>query len=138
MRYANDIIVVAGSIEELQDLMDRVRLEIDKLGLLLNAKKTRVVKIRRTNSKEIDMNIKISNQCIENVKQFVYLGVVFANNYDHCFEVKKRLAIVGNATVALTNTWKDNNISFKVEKRLLNSLVFSVASYGSECLTLKK
>ena len=112
LRYANDIIVVAGSIEELQDLMDRVRLEIDKLGLLLNAKKTRVVKIRRTNSKEIDMNIKISNQCIENVKQFAYLGVVFANNYDHCFEVKKRLAIAGNATVALTNTWKDNNISF--------------------------
>ena len=39
--------------------------------------------------------------------------------------------------VSLTNIWKDNSISVGTKKRLLQSLVCSIASYGSECWVLK-
>jgi len=39
--------------------------------------------------------------------------------------------------VALTNIWRDGSISLKTKKRLLNSMVFSIASYRSECWVLK-
>ncbi|XP_042858758.1 uncharacterized protein LOC122244853 [Penaeus japonicus] len=105
---------------------------------MLNAKKTKVMKIRRKTTDHDNGNIKINNEYIQNVKQFTYLGVVFTDNYDDTIEIKRRLAIARNATVALTNIWKDKNISLCTKKRLLNSLVFPIASYGSECWTLKE
>ena len=40
--------------------------------------------------------------------------------------------------VSLTKIWKAKSISLRTKKRLLQSLVFSIASYGSECWVLKK
>ena len=39
--------------------------------------------------------------------------------------------------MTLTNIWKDKNISLETKKRLLNTLVFSIANFGSECWVLK-
>ena len=39
--------------------------------------------------------------------------------------------------VSLTNIWKDKSITITTKKRLLHTLVFSIASYGSECWVLK-
>uniref|UniRef100_H2YWZ6 Reverse transcriptase domain-containing protein n=1 Tax=Ciona savignyi TaxID=51511 RepID=H2YWZ6_CIOSA len=75
---------------------------------------------------------------IENVKHFTYLGVVFTDTYDDSVEIKRRIAIAKNATVALTKIWKDRNIRLTTKKRLLASLVFSIATYGAECWSLKQ
>ena len=40
--------------------------------------------------------------------------------------------------ISLTQIWKDKGISTGTKKRLLWSLVFSIASYDSECWVLKK
>ncbi|XP_063598624.1 uncharacterized protein LOC134775096 [Penaeus indicus] len=79
--------IIAGSMEELQDLVDRVRLESEKSGLFLNAKKTKVMKIRKKPDDNDETTIKINNEPIENVKQFTYLGVVFTDNYDDMFSI---------------------------------------------------
>ena len=42
--YVNDVLLIAGSLEELQNLVDRVKLESEKVGLFLNKKKTNVTK----------------------------------------------------------------------------------------------
>ncbi|KAG1664217.1 Relaxin receptor 2 [Nymphon striatum] len=39
---------------------------------------------------------------------------------------------------SLTNIWKDKGIATQTKKRLLNSLGFSIATYGSECWVLTK
>ena len=41
------------------------------------------------------------------------------------------------ATLALSNIWKTRSISLNTKKRLLNSLVLPIATYGSECWVLK-
>ena len=46
-RYADDVVPSAGSLEELQDLVNRVKLESEKVGLFLNRKKTKVMKVQR-------------------------------------------------------------------------------------------
>ena len=42
------------------------------------------------------------------------------------------------AMVALTNIWKDRSISQRTKKRLLQALVFPIATYGAECWVLKQ
>jgi len=71
------------------------------------------------------------------VKNFVYLGAMITENYDDSKEIKRRIAITKNAMIALEYFWKDRAISITTKKRLLKSLVFNTATYGSECWVLK-
>ena len=58
-------------MEELQDLVDRVRHEGEKSGLFLNPKKTKVMKIRK-NPEDNDETInKINNELIEKIKNLL-------------------------------------------------------------------
>ena len=94
--------------------------------------------IQRQRAMNDDEHVTINGVAVENVKEFTYLGAVFTNTYDDSPEIKRRIAIAKNATVALNKIWKDRSITLKTKLRLLNSLVFPIASYGSECWVLKK
>ena len=39
--------------------------------------------------------------------------------------------------ISLFNVWKDRAMSITTKKRLLKSLAFNIANYGSECWVLK-
>ena len=130
LRYADDTVLIAGSMTELQELVERVRTHSEAAGLFLNNKKTKVMKILRN-------YVSINGEPVENVQKFIYLGATFTNDYDDSVEIKRRIGIAKNAMVALTNNWRDRSISLKTKKRLLNSMVFSIACYGSECWVLK-
>ena len=141
LRYADDVVLIAGSMNELQELVNRVRVASFQFGLALNASKTKVIKICRFGNQIINEREFITlndNENIENVREIVYLGSLITDNYDDTKEIKRRLCIARNAMVSLTKIWKDKSISLRTKKRLLQSLVFSIASYGSECWVLKK
>ena len=138
LRYADDIVLIAGSMEKLQFLVGRGRTESEKARLFLNAKKTKVMEIQRHAERDDDSHIMINNETVENVTQFTYLGAVFTNNYDDSVEIKRSIGIAKNATISLTKIWKNGSITLKTKMRLLNTQVFSIASYGAECLVLKK
>ena len=46
MKHADDIVLIAGSLEELQNLVKLVKSEGEKAGLFLNLKKRKVMKIQ--------------------------------------------------------------------------------------------
>ena len=131
LRYADDVVLIAGSLKELQDLVNRVKLESEKVGLFLNTKKTKVMKVQRNPT---DSGIVIDG---ETVTKFKYLGAIFTSNGDYSAKVKRRICIAKNATVALSKIWKDKNTSLDTRKRVLQTLVFPIASYRAECWVLK-
>ena len=96
LRYADDIVLIAGSLEELQNLVKRVKLESEKAG-------TKVMKIQRTPTEN---GLEIDGYNVENVDKFTYLGATFTNTVEDSTEVKRRVGIVKNATIALNNIWK--------------------------------
>ena len=139
LRYADDVVLIAGGMEELQELVDRVRKASSQFGLSLNPSKTKVMKICRKPNNDEELNfITVNKKRIENVKEFIYLDSLITNNFDDTKEIRRRLCIAKTAMISLTQIWKDKGISTETKKRLLGSLVFSIASYGSECWVLKK
>ena len=139
LRYANDVVLIAGGMEELQELVDRVSKASSQFGLSLNPSKTKVMKICRKPSNDEELHfITVNNKRLENVKEFIYLGSLITNNCDDTKEIRRRLCIAKTAMISLPQIWKDKGISTGTKKRLLWSLVFSIASYGSECWVLKK
>ena len=47
LRYADDVVLIAGGMEELQELINRVSKASSQFGLSLNPSKTKVMKICR-------------------------------------------------------------------------------------------
>ena len=69
LRYADDIILLATSEAELQELVDRVDRVSRKYSLLINVDKTKVMA-----SDGIACSILIENEQVEQVDTFPYLG----------------------------------------------------------------
>ena len=84
-----------------------------------------------------DSGIVIDGKTVETVTKFKYLGAIFTSNGDDSTEVNRRICIAKNSTVALSKIWKDKNISLDTKKRVLQTLVCPIASYGAECWVLK-
>jgi len=107
LRYADDTVLIAGSMTELQELVERVRTHSKAAGLFLNAKKTKVMKSLRNPADEDNNHISINGEPVENVQKFIDLEATFTNDYDDSAEIKRRIGIAKNAIVALTNIWRD-------------------------------
>ena len=73
LRYADDIVLVGGSIEELQNIVNRVHEASSQAGLYLNTSKTKVMKIIRVPVQNEQSNISVNGQDIENVKTLIIL-----------------------------------------------------------------
>ena len=73
LRYADDIILMAESEEELKSLLMKVNVESEKVGLKLNIQKTKIMASGPITSWQID------GETVEKVSDFMFLG--FQN---HC------------------------------------------------------
>ena len=107
MRYADDIVLVVGSIEELQNIVNRVHEASSQAALNLNTSRTNVMKIIRVPVQSEQDNISVNGPDIENVKNSVYLGAMITENYDNSKEIKRRITIAKHAMISLVKIWKD-------------------------------
>ena len=136
LRYADDVVLLAESLEELQTLLDKVRIVSEEFGLMLHSGKTKAMKIIK-NAENIDEKLYVNSDEIEFVNSFVYLGCNINSRYDDSVEINRRIAIAKSACRSLTTIWKDKSIGLRLKLKLLRSLVFPIATYGAECWSLK-
>ena len=72
-RYADDITVMAESEEELKSLLMKVKVESEKVGLMLNIQKTKIMASGPITSWQID------GETMETVTDFIFGGL-----QNHC------------------------------------------------------
>ena len=135
LRYADDTTLICGSREELLELLKRIKEASEERGLLLNAKKTKIMVLDRNSTGE---EFFIDGQQIEEVKQFDYLGSMINNNGDSTTEIKRRLAMARTTTQSMSKIWKSRGLSTDLKVRLLRATVFSIATYGCESWAMTK
>ena len=121
-------------IEDLQELVDRVRSSSEKVGLLINADKTKVM---ACGNNKRSTRINLSGEVLEEVELFVYLGSIFTSDGNCTQDIRKRLAMGRSAMQSLSSVWKSKDISTTTKVRLLKALVWSIGIYGSENWTLR-
>ena len=131
MKYEDDIVLVGGSMEELQDIVNRAHEASSQAGLYLNTSKTKVMKTIRVPVWNEQDDILVNGHDIENVERFVYLEAMITKNYDDSKEIKRRIAIPNMQCL------ERQAISTTTKKRLWKSLAFNIPTYGSECWVLK-
>ena len=133
LRYADDIVLIGQSIDDLQELVSRLVTEGKQYNLLLSASKTKVM----TNTNEL-VNIRVNDVVLEQVDVFQYLGANISNQAECQPDIKKRLAMASNTLSSVLPTLKNKALSNKTKWRLVKALVWSVLTHGCESWTLRK
>ena len=132
VRYADDTALLAESENQLQQMINNINNCCKKLGMSLNAKKTKVMVTSKKDTRE-QLEITV-NARLEQLKQYTYLGSLITHDGRCIQEVKKRIAQAKGAF------WKTGellrgNMNIKLKLRLIKCYVFSVLAYAVETWT---
>lgn len=134
LRYADDTLIIVQDEGELRILMQRLENKSSVYGLEINKSKTKVMIVDRLNNNSPDIT-RIAD--LEVVNRFEYLGSIVTNTGECEPEIRKRIAMARNSTAKLARIWRDTAITARTKVRLVQSLIFPIATYAAETWTLK-
>ena len=132
LRYADDTTLMAESEEELQSLLKKVKEESEKVGLMLNIQKMKIMASGPITSWEID------GKTVETLSDFIFLGSKITADGDCSHEIKRRLLLGRKVMTNLDSILKSRDITLPTKVRLVKAMVFPVVVYGYESWTVKK
>ena len=132
LRYADDIIFMAESEEELKSLLMKVKEESEKVGLNLSIQKTKIVAFGPITLWQID------GETMETVTDFILEGSKITADGDCSHEIKTHLFLRRKAMTSLDSILKSRDITLLTKFHSVKALVFPVVMYGCERWTTKK
>ena len=138
LRYADDTALLSDNLTSMKRIIHRVDTAGKEAGLLLNAKKTKVMHVRGKVSPITPPEVKIDSVSLENVEHFKYLGSIKAADGTCSKDIITRIGMSKHRMVQLTNVWKDRSIPTLLKIKILESLVWPIMLYGCESWTTKK
>ena len=132
LRYADNIILMAESEEELKSLLMKVKEESEKVGLKLNIQKTKIMASDPVTSWQID------GETVETVADFILGGSKITADGDCSHEIKRHLLLGRKVMTNLDSILKSKDITLSTTVHLVKAMVFPVVLYGCESWTIKK
>ena len=135
LRFADDIVLMAESADDLQVLVDRVQDSSCNFGLKINIAKTEVQAISK---QKINLCITINGTQLKQVEDFIYLGGTISEGGSCTKDIQHRIGKALGAVQALHNIWRSNEITNPTKVELYKVLILSILLYGAETWTLKK
>ena len=115
--------------EELKSLSIKVKDESEKVGLMFNIQKTKIMASSPITSWKID---------VETVSDFIFWGSKITADGDCSHEVKRCLLLGRKVMTNLDNILKSRDITLPTKVHLVKAMVFPVVMYGCESWTIKK
>ena len=129
LRYADDTILMAESEEELKSLLMKVKEDSEKVGLMLNIQKTKIMPSDPITSRQIDG---------ETVADFILGGSQITADDDCHHEIKRHLLLRRKVMTNLDSILKSRDFTLPTKVCLVTAMVFPVVMYGCESWTMKK
>ena len=131
LRYADDTTVMAESEEELKSFLMKMKEESEKVDLMLNIQKTKIMASGPITSWEID------GKTVETVSDFILEGPKITADGDCSHEIKRRLLLGKKVMTNLDSIFQSREITLPTKVHLVKAMVFP-AMYGCESWTMKK
>ena len=132
--FADDIVLVAKSPEELESMLTDIHLANKPVGLSMNLTKTKVM----LNESATTSPVAVDGNTVEKVDQSVYVSKTVTQAGDLLLEIKRRIALGWAAFSMVANIMKSRKASMNVKRKVRNEYVLPVMVYGSETWALKK
>jgi Reverse transcriptase (RNA-dependent DNA polymerase) len=130
LRFADDIVLCSSDFHELVEMTRELNHASKQVGLKMNIQKTKIMSQENTEPT-------IDNQQIENVSHYIYLGHnITLGKENQWAEVTRRIALTWAAFGKLTHILKNPDIPINLKRKVYNSCILPVTTYGMETMTL--
>ena len=110
----------------------KVKVESEKVGLMLNIQKTKIMASGPITSLEID------GETVETVSDFIFLGSKITADGDSSCEIKRHLLLGRKVMTNLDSILKSRDITLPKKVHLVTAMIFLVVMYGCESWIVKK
>lgn len=132
LRFADDIVLFEEQPGILEKMIQDLNIESEKVGLSMNTNKTKLL----TNSNKHE--IKINNQPVEYVDEYIYLGQIISHTDTTTKEIKRRTANGWKRYWSLKEIMKSTDLSISIKRKVFNTCVLPCITYGCETWALTK
>lgn len=133
IRYADDTVIMADSMADLQRMTDRIVQHSEQFGLHININKTKVLVFSKAN---VNANLIIKGNVVQQVSSFKYLGTVINDQIDPKKEIRSRIEQSRQVFTQMKTLFTRSDLSLELRIRMVRCYVFSVLLYGCESWTL--
>jgi hypothetical protein len=125
--FADDQVVIALDEDDSNYMMRKLTETYEKWGLKINFDKTKYLVIGGE-GKDMDVNGKTVKVC----REFKYLGSVISAEGSSRKDINSRIIQGRQAVQKLNSMWWSDQLNKPTKKRIYNSIVQSILTYGSE------
>ncbi|KAI5754908.1 hypothetical protein M8J77_012531 [Diaphorina citri] len=137
IRYADDTVLFASSMEDLQKLVNKITSKCEAYGLRLNTSKTKYMIITKQKKKIPRIpKLKAYNVQLERTESIIYLGSNINDDWDPSKEIRIRIEKARSSFIKLKKFFCGQDINMELKIRMLRCYVFSVLLYGVESWTI--
>ena len=123
---------MAESEEELKSLLMKVKEENEKVGLMLNIQKTKIMASGPITSWQID------GETVETVADFIFGSSKITADGDCRHEIKRHLLFGTKVMANLDSILKNRDITLPTKVHLIKAMVFPIVMFGCKSWTVKK
>lgn len=134
MRYADDTVLLAENMSDLQNMLNNVITASREYGLTLNVKKTKYMIVTKTEVP--NEGLYVEGEGLERVERYDYLGTSVNCSVDYCSEIKIRIEKARASFMKIKKLLCSRDLNLDLRTRMLKCYVFPVLLYGVEAWTL--
>jgi hypothetical protein len=135
LEFADDIVILADTPNNLQPVLDRVVRFAKSIGLEINTSKTKFMSTAATLPQH---PVTINGEQIELVQAFKYLGSTITPNGQAKNEIQLRVDVARRAFLQLRRVlWTRSEISLRTKVRVYRAAIRPVLCYGCETWPLR-
>ena len=137
--YADDVVIIGNSEEELQSMLNVVSSWGKKYRIRFSAKKTAVVHFRQPHIPQTQVPFYMGSQIISSAENYKYLGVFLNEHLDYKVMANNLADAGGRALGAIINKYLCiKGLGYYTFTKLYTTCVCPVLDYASEIWGLQK
>ena len=130
---ADDVVILTENEKDLQKMLDVISEWGRKWRIKFNNQKSNVVHYRKRNTEPTRINFYLSNQMVERVKQYKYLGVILHEHVDFGVAAEVLAGAGARALGSILHKYnKMKGLGYYTYSKLYQACVCPVLDYASE------
>lgn len=138
MLFADDMVLMADSEQEVERLLEQVRSALESKGLRVNREKTEHMESRWKGEQEGTTRVRLQEVLLNKVKEFKYLGAYVEEGGELNKEIEKKVQAGWGKWREASGVLCDKRMPLKLKGKYYSAVVRPVMTYSSECWAVKK
>jgi len=136
LAYAHDVNILGESVHTAKESAEALIVATKKIGLEVNADKTKYMVMSRDRNAGWGHSVKIDNTSIEKLEEFKYLGTTLTDQNSIQEEIKSKLKLGTACYHSMQNLFSPRLLPKNLKTKIYRTIILPVVLYGCEIWSL--